>query len=372
MTTLKTALRPTVAFALRPLVGPLRPMIQRARDGSRLKPGIAASVTARNESYTVGWSLRSLLGLSDQIVCIDNGSDDDTRDIMKTFADEHADEVDIEVLFMPEATFAECCEEALRRTKRQWHLQWDADFVAHTEGRDRISELRRRVLERTRLRTIRLPYTNLYGDLRHTQRLAPVYPGEPYLVSFGRDIAYASLGGKYEDEIRVPRYYAQEGEATRFFFHLGGVKTTENLMHRFHFFPWRAEITRAAQLGAKTSGFEEYRHSRNVELFGTDDPRSVKFRYERQLSYHMGPYEVDRYGGYPALLSRELSKPRQRFEVVYREGRPWSRVDHEDDEMRDYEPTAADLDWDPEAFLRRFLTGEQCRTLGVGSGLQTS
>jgi hypothetical protein len=79
----------------------------------------------------------------------------------------------------------------------------------------------------------------------------------------------------------------------------------------------------------------------------------------------MTAFDPGRYGDYPDVLRDELARPQQRFEIVYRDDRPWIRIDREDAEMLDYEPTDADLAWNPEDFLRRFLSPEDCRVVGI-------
>ena len=363
---LRKALRPPLAAAAWPAVRPFRRGLERRRDGGRLRPGISAVVAARNEAYTTPLCLRSLIGFADQIICIDNGSTDATLAAMEAFAHNYGDSVEVEIVSMPGALLGDCREEGLRRTRCEWHLRWDADMVAKTSGRDDVAELRRRVLRDDRSRSIQLPRTNLYGDLAHTGRLSPaVDPGEPILVRFGRGIEYREFGRF--DAIRVPLHYAQRREPGRHYFHLAGLKSDENLMHRFHYFTWRELINRGdAGLRPDELTLEGFTRRRNLELFGTDDPRAQKFRYQRQLCYHLTRYEPEKYGEYPEIVGEERERP-QRFEVVYREGRPWIRIDHEDAEMRDYEPTREDLVWDPEQFLRRFLTAEQCRLLGIAA-----
>ena len=361
---LRKALRPPLATAMWPAMRPFRRRLERRRDGGRLFPGISAVVAARNEAYTLPMCLRSLIGFADEIICIDNGSSDSTLAEMEAFARNAGEQVDVEVVSMPGALLGECREEGLRRTGCQWHLRWDADMVAKTSGPESILELRERVLRDDRPRSIQLPRTNLYGDLVHTGRLSPaVDPGEPILVRFGTGIEYREFGRF--DAVRVPLYHAQRREQGRHYFHLAGLKSDENLMHRFHYFTWREMLNRGdSSLDSDQLELEGFMRRRNLELFGTNDPRSLKFRYQRQLCYHLTRYEPERYGDYPELVERELERP-QRFEVVYRDGRPWIRIDHEDTEMRDYEPTPEDLAWDPEQFLRQFLTADQCRLIGI-------
>jgi glycosyltransferase involved in cell wall biosynthesis len=361
---LQGSLRKPLATLLWPLLRPVRAWHDRGRDGGRLRPGITAVVAARDEAYTIRLCLRSLVGFADQIVCIDNGSDDRTLQEMEAFRDEHGDRVQVDVVSMPGALLGECREEGLRLTRHRWHLRWDADMIAKTSGPDSMTAVRDRALRDDRPRTIQLPRTNLIGDLRHTHRLGgTVDPGEPILMRFGRGIEYREFG-KF-DAVRVPLHYAARGEPGRHYFHLAGLKSDDNLIHRFHYFAWREAVNRDGDaLDPELRTFEGFKRRRNDELFGTNEPRALKFRYQRQLSYHLALYDPGEYGDYPDVLRDELSKP-QRFEVVYRDGRPWTRIDREDDEMAGYEPTAADLAWDPEAFLRRFLSAEQCRAIGI-------
>ena len=368
LTGLRSTLRPPLARALWPVVRPVRAHFERARDGRSLEPGITAVVAARNEEYTVPFCLRSLIGVADQIVCIDNGSTDATLEEMERFEAEHGDEVEVVVASLPGALLGDCREEGLRRTRRQWHLRWDADMVANTTGQNSMLDARAAVLADARPRTVQIPRTNLVGDLRHTRLLSPVMDaGEPWLMRFGRGIEYREFG-KF-DAVRVPLHYVQQREgAGGKIFHLAGLKADENLIHRFHYFAWRELVNReGARVDPELRTLEGFRRRRNLELFGTDDARSLKFRFRRQLCYDLTSYDPAAYGGYPRVLDGELTG-RQRFEVVYRDGRPWTRIDHCDEEMLGYEPTSADLEWDPEVFLRRFYSDEQCRIVGIEPG----
>jgi glycosyltransferase involved in cell wall biosynthesis len=366
---LRTLLRPAAAAALWPFVKPFRTRIERTQDGDRLEPGITAVVAVRDEDYSVGWALRSLVGFVDEIVVIDNGSTDGTIDELETFRRERGHDVAVEIVSMPGALLGDCRDEGLRRTRRQWHLRWDGDMIARREGPASILPIREQVLHDSRPRTIQIARTNLIGDLRHMPRLAPVVDiGESWLMRFGPGIKYREIGGTY-DVVRPPLYYSHEVAPGSPIFHLAGLKSDENLLHRFNYFAWRQTVNRDGDaLDPELRTLDGFTNRRNEELFGTNDPRSVKFRYGRQLSYHFAPYDPERYGGYPAVLHAELSKHEPRFEVLYRDGRPWIRVDRADEQMAGYEPTDEDLAWDPEAFLRRFLSDAELATLGISGG----
>jgi glycosyltransferase involved in cell wall biosynthesis len=357
---LRTAVRPLLARGLWPVLRPVRRVIERGRDGRALLPGITAIVVARDEDYTVRFALRSLLGFADQIICVDNGSQDRTFREMEAFRDEYGDRADVDVVSLPGALVGELWDAGLDRTRHQWFSPWDADMVAKTS----ILDLRTQVLRDSRPRTIRMPTTNLGSDLRHVGRLEPVSdPNEPKLFRFGRAIRYREYGRYYA--VRLPLHYVETVAPDQYYLHLANVKSDDNLIHRFHYWTWRETVNREGDaLDPEFRTLEGFKRHRNRKLFGTNDPRSLKWRYQRQLSYHLAPYDPELYGDYPEILEEELTKP-QRFEVVYRDGRPWNRIDHEDEEMRGYEPTAEDLAWDPEAFLARFISQDDLRQLGI-------
>jgi glycosyltransferase involved in cell wall biosynthesis len=360
---LRARLRPPLARVLWPVLRPFRRRLEVGRSGTALAPGITAVVSARDEAYTIRLSLRSLVGVADQIVCIDNGSQDNTLAEIEAFRREFGGRIEVDVLSMPGALLGECREAGLRLTRHQWHLRWDADLVAKTSGPESMAALRERVLRDDRPRTLQLPRTNLYGDLKHALAQLPILdPGEPILVRFGRGIEYREFGRF--DAIRVPLHYQQTRESGRHYFHLSGLKSDVNLIHRFHYFTWRELVNRpGGSLDPQLQDLESYKRARNLELFGTNEPCALKYRFRKQLSYLFTPYLPEKFGEYPALLQEELARP-QRFEIVVKDGRRW-RIDHEDREMLDYRPTEEDLQWDAERFLRRFLDREQCLALGI-------
>ena len=113
---------------------PLKNKIRVTRSGQPLKPGISAVVAAKNEEYTIGMCLESLIEVADQVICIDNGSTDDTLKIMYAFKEKYGSKLRVDVLEMPGALLGDCREAGLKHTLCQWHLRWDADMVCKTSG----------------------------------------------------------------------------------------------------------------------------------------------------------------------------------------------------------------------------------------------
>lgn len=319
----------------------------RTRNGDTLKDGITAVVSAKNEAYIIPFCLESLVGVVDQVVCIDNGSDDGTLEAMQVFKDKFGKQIEVDILEMPGALLGDCRNAGLTHTRYKWHLRWDADMVCRTSGSDDMKLLRQKVLKDDNPRTIQLPRTNLRGDFHHTRKNLPaIDPGEPILVRFGKDIEYVEYG-KF-DVIRVPFYYAIETESKRYYFHCEGLKSDSNLIYRRQYFEWREAFNKHtdANRPAKISDFEVFKKEWCKREFDTTDAKSLKWRFQREFCNRLQLIDKQLFGEYPNVLKPELSNKNSRFEVILKDGKPFYRIDRADKEMLGYQPTQSDLAWE--------------------------
>jgi glycosyltransferase involved in cell wall biosynthesis len=339
---------------------PLKNKIRVTRSGQPLKPGISAVVAAKNEEYTIGMCLESLIEVADQVICIDNGSTDDTLKIMYAFKEKYGSKLRVDVLEMPGALLGDCREAGLKHTLCQWHLRWDADMVCKTSGPGDMRELRKKVLKDPRPRAIQLPRTNLMGDLNHTYANADLVidPGEPILISFGKDIFYKEYG-KF-DAIRVPFYYQQVKENNQYYFHLSGLKSADNLLHRYFYFEWRNEVNKYKDQGQPVpedvADFARFKQAYALDRMHTTEPLGIKYRFIRQFTHALAPYDAQKWGDYPQIVLDKIKSGDTRFEVTYQNGRPFLRTDKNDPEFIAYKPTEDDLNWDVEAYFKRMKT----------------
>lgn len=316
------------------------------RNGEPLKPGITAVVSAKNEAYIIPFCLESLIGVVDQVVCIDNGSDDGTLQIMKDFEAKFGDKIEVDVLEMPGALLGDCRNAGLEHTRYKWHLRWDADMVCRTGGQDDMKLLRNEVLSNDRPRTIQLPRTNLRGDFHHTRKnLLAIDPGEPILVRFGKDIEYVEYG-KF-DVIKVPFYYAIEKQKKRYYFHCEGLKSDDNLIYRRQYFEWREAFNKHIDTTRPedVSDFEQFKANWCQKEFGTTDARELKWRFQREFCNRLMKIDYQLFGDYPEVLKAEKDNQDSRFKVVLKDGNPFNRIDISDEEMRNYSPSESDLEW---------------------------
>ena len=331
--------------------------IRVTRDGKPLKPGISAVVAARDEEYTITMCLESLIEVADQIICIDNGSTDQTLKLMYAFKEKYGSKLKIDVLEMPGALLGDCREAGLKHTEHEWHLRWDSDMVCKTSGPEDMKELRKQVMQDPHPRAIQLPRTNLMGDLRHTYN-APdkvVDPGEPILISFGKDIFYKEYG-KF-DAIRVPFYYKQVKEDKRYYFHLSGLKSANNLLHRWFYFEWRNEVNKYRDQGlpvpAEVEDFTRFKTNFAFDRLGTAEPMAVKYRFLRQFTSPLALYDVTQFGEYPQVVANKIEDGDNRFEVVYKDGKPFLRTDRNDLEFASYKPSNEDVAWNVDSYFER-------------------
>jgi glycosyltransferase involved in cell wall biosynthesis len=322
---------------------PFKKKIDVARDGSYLKRGITAV------EYTLPFCLQSLINIADQIVIIDNGSTDKSLAKALEFKNQFQNKIQIDIIEMPGALLGDCREAGLKAARYQWHLRWDADMVAKTSGENDILKLREQVLSDNTPRTIQFSRINLYGDFKHA--LGKMRdPGEPILMWFNKDIYYKEYG-KF-DTVRVPFYYKQIQETKDYVFHCAGLKSIDNLIHRFHYFSWR-EFSNTKKINIDYSIF---RTKREKYLLGTENKLSIKFRYNRQLTSQFKKIDETTSNDYPEIIYNEIKNNRERFIVEYKDNLPYLRIDREDEEMASYKPTEEDLNWNPADFLQKLFS----------------
>jgi len=185
-----------------------------------------------------------------------------------------------------------------------------------------------------------------------------VDPGEPILISFGKDIFYKEYG-KF-DAIRVPFYYRQVKESNRYYFHLSGLKSANNLLHRWFYFDWRNEVNKYKDTGRRVppevEDFTSFKQAFALDRLNTTEPMAVKYRFLRQFTHALALYQTSKYGDYPQIVTDRINSGDDRFEVRYNNGRPFLRIDKSDHEFEAYKPTSEDIAWDVDAYFERMKT----------------
>jgi glycosyltransferase involved in cell wall biosynthesis len=127
---------------------------------SRARPGVSAMVRVKNEEQKIAHCLRSILGVFDEVVLVDNGSDDATASIVREFQDTPEGAAQIRLLSYPHrlARFGpehgDTPEDsvhsavyftnwALSHCSYRFVCKWDGDMVLRRETKELFREFLR-------------------------------------------------------------------------------------------------------------------------------------------------------------------------------------------------------------------------------------
>jgi hypothetical protein len=314
-------------------------------DGRPLRPGITYCLVAKNEDAVVGHCLRSLEGFADQVICVDNGSDDATLSTLRQFA-ASSPQSNVTLLSRPRGTLCELRQEAAANVEHTWFIRGDADMVFLESFRS----LKPRLLAMRRPAAVRCRKLDLYGDVRHYNRLfGPISQGEYFMRRYDRRLRYMEYEGRLE-HAPLPIHYRMVEPPGLAFLHLDSHKPNERLLYRTCYLDWRQHVNTSSGAGASLP-LERYRRLWLRHNLGTEDPLSLRFRMARLIAEQCAPLAPE----LRSIVDDALIDPTMaRFVVEYRDGRPYLRLDTRDAELVGYRPTASDLAWpaDPVRFYR--------------------
>jgi hypothetical protein len=319
----------------------IRPFVER----KELQKGVSALVCCRDEEYNVSLCLESLIGLVDQIVCVDHNSSDSTFDKMMSFQKKYSSNLKIIVKQFKEPSLKDARNYGLKFVEYNWLLNCGGDFIFDTKNNE-VQELFSSLKKSNDLAAYRLSFVNLYGDLRHTYRNSIVIgKGENYIVKLIKGVQFVEKD-KF-DYIAFPRYYHNRSSSTPFFFHLSGLKSDERLIYRNCYFEWREIVNFLKGKKVEDSpflNFEYFSKYWNDYLFQTNELNSLKYRYMRQLyEISIKKFDEEKYKKYPNVIQDIIDSRYERFEVQYKNDKPFIRVDKEDEGMKSFEPSNEDL-----------------------------
>ena len=284
---------------------------------NRRSPGISVLIATQNEEATVSASIRSFLDFGDEIIVVDNGSTDNTKDIVRDLASRTPDKVRFfDVPDLPDLYHNR--QYALERSRFRWIVRGDADFIAYTSGDWNIARLRDYLVDGRRNfpPAVAVPLVNVSIDLWHTG--IPHKPGS--IVSDG-DRLYtppAYTGSRVRLYRHFPGFRFQRGgrwESTRYhiaYRALARCWPNPVWMHCslkpaiHHFF--RSERTNWRERGdfARYPTLRDYIASVIEEKYGTNDVHEAARLYmQRRVFPFLVPYDESEHGPYPEIV-REM------------------------------------------------------------------
>ena len=276
-------------------------------------------MTVKNEEDWIEKSVSSIIDSVDEVVVVDNGSDDRTSSILANLKQRFNQK--LHVFTYPQENFCAAVNFNLSKTAYRWIIRWHGDFVARTTGDLALSRLvdRIRSLDQRRYFCIWIGPVSLDGDLFHQIRQAAVEL-EPLIFTNAPGLHYEQLG-RFE-VLQVPWYYKRLEWRELHFFHMRYVKPARRILYRFFWTEWMSLPDKS-----KYPTLDLYVRHRIKETYGTSDLNEATRRRIQDLGRELVPYDKTRFGVYPAIIAEDLNRPKYR--LIYDRNQIVSRNDIE-------------------------------------------
>ena len=283
------------------------------------KPGISVLIATQNEEALVSLCLRSFLDFGDELVVVDNGSTDQTIEIVSDLASRYPDK--IRFFNRPELPdLYHNRQFALEQSRYEWIMRADSDFVAYTAGEYNIENLRTFLLSRKRKirpEAVRVIMSNVVGDFWHTG--IPLPAGE---VEANPE-RICTLGPVVRPTMRFYRHYpwlrfVRRGslELVRFWRVMKRITWDTPLwMHcniksdMNYFFRSKRNDWRKLRNFKKYPTLVSYIEDTVMNEYGTSDlPEAARLYMERNVYTYLQPYDPKRFHSYPSLVLQQMEK----------------------------------------------------------------
>jgi glycosyltransferase involved in cell wall biosynthesis len=283
------------------------------------KPGISVLIATQNEEAVVGTCLRSFLDFGDELVVVDNGSTDLTKDIVRDLAAKHPKKIK----FYDKPELPDLYQNrrfAFAHSSYQWLVRSDSDYVAYTEGPYSILDLREFLLKRKRTlrpEAVAVPQSNVVGDFWHTG--VAMRPGGyranperqhvseavvPPMTRFYRHFPFFAFVRRGRRETVRFRHFLKLIRWPHPVWMHCNIKSDMNHFFRSERPDWRqlADFERYPTL-------DKYIESIVEEKYGTTDlDEAARLYMERHVLPYLEPYDAEKYYPYPALLLEQMEQ----------------------------------------------------------------
>jgi hypothetical protein len=297
--------------------------------------GISCVMRIKDEADWVRLSILSIREFADEIIFVDNGSTDGTLEMVRQLKDDWGLER-LKIFTFPPIDGAKIKTHmlynfAFGQATKTWVFKWDGDFIARTEQRYSIMELKEMWGEfRERTDVLRIGGPNLMPDHAHYFHEPPhdlEYCFERYLFRNRRwrhemHPLYEVLVLKAHRRIMHLGPMANPEDPRIYFYHLKGLKPDEKIADRATLsLWWKYRQEHPGQMSKEQWLADHWKTDDRAEQ--VRQCMEFFFREGRLKRYeHVG----GDWGEYPTLMAPYLARPK--YELVYEDGRPHHRVTH--------------------------------------------
>jgi glycosyltransferase involved in cell wall biosynthesis len=277
------------------------------------KNGISVLVACQNEEAVVALCLLSFLEFGDELIVVDNGSTDRTKEIAQDLASMYPNKIKFyDAPELPDLYHNR--QLAFSKSSYRWIVRCDSDYVAYTDGEYNIMRFREMLLSQKKSilpRVYAVPQVNVVGDFWHT---GPEAPRQRYVQ---RPISSPMLR-IYEvfPSFKFKRLGRWEG--VRFQWFLDKTKTV--LAHplwmqctlksnRHHLF--RSERTNWRELGDydRYPTLESYLLEVIQQKYNTKDiDEAADLFMEQKVFPFLQKYDPEKYYPYPRLVREQMDR----------------------------------------------------------------
>lgn len=281
------------------------------------KNGISLLIPTQNSEKTIELCIKSFLDFADEIIAVDNGSNDNTILILEQLEKEIPKLEFYNIPELPDLYYNR--QYALEHSNYNWIARMDSDYVAHNseEYSYSINKLREIILNTRRsIRPIAFDITqvNLVYDYYHTGMLSekreedrgryippPVTSYPARIIQYFPGMKFTRLG-RWEG-VRFQRYLKHIKLEKPYWFHCE-FKSDMDYFYRSERTNWRE-----FRNFNKYPTLDSYIKDVIRDKYGTDDIKEACGIYmQKDFCPYLEKYYPERYYPYPKLIKDEMRK----------------------------------------------------------------
>lgn len=297
----------------------------------RRKNGISVLLACQNEEALIALCIRSFIDFGDELIVVDNGSTDRTREIVLQCMERYPKK--IKFFEAPELTdLPQCRQFAFERSSFRWVVRADGDFVAYTDGEYNILNFRELLLAQRRSivpKFYSFSMPNLFGDFWHTglerdvRSLSPDDPGRyvPPPVSAPTMRIYQVF-----PTLKFARFGRWEGIRFQRMLRRLRIELDHPLWMHCNIKSERSYFLRSERTNWREQGdfkrypsLESYLKEAIVRKYDTEDIDEATSKYLAENVYpFLQDYDPTRYYAYPTLVKEQME--RHCIYRIHREG----------------------------------------------------
>jgi len=293
--------------------------------------GITAIVRVRGDEEWIEPSLLSIHDFADEIIVLDNKASPKTLESLDQLKGDLGDQLQCETCH--NLNLYELSNLGLTTARFRWVVRWDVDFVAHTDGKGNIRNLRNHLLDLDpkRYYLMYLLAAELAGDLFHQfPDLRIRSDGQVHTAS--RWAKYVQVHRKLKlsevsspdrllregstlsiakESLKVPKFYDVLRWREVTYFHVN-LKSAWHTLQRHFWLEWLGQGDFDTY-----QTLESYTLAQIKDRWGFADPQEAAQYFMTVYCKGLDTYDPEQCGPYPELLRPFLDKPK--YSVEYRD-----------------------------------------------------